>query len=246
MASDRGPDFKGSEMIDADFQYETGTVEAVEPCAGGWYITHGGWQFYVKAEHGIEPRVGDEVRFYGCGIGFPVRGLTINGRVVFYRTEADEAERHRREIARREQKQRDEFERVGRAKLDADYAALPAEFKRRLDGLRRRNADFRWRHESYEMFVCREAVLIAQTLRTADAVRGYGEAAYDEQRRLVPDLSDQHSGNTHGSAVRLAWLWLSRPDLVEYEHGALCPLVGCRDYGCAALDADRPEGGDGE
>ena len=195
----------------------------------------------MSAEHGVEPHAGDEAKFYGRGIGFPVRGLTLNGRVVFYRTAQEEDERHRQAVEADKRKRRDDFEREGRAKLDADYATLPAEFKRRLDGLRRRNPDFRWEYEGYEMMVCRDAALIALALKDADTVRAFGAAPYEEQRRRVPELNDGHSGNSFGAAVRLAWLYLSSPALVEREHGAICPLVGCRDYGCAALDAEPAE-----
>lgn len=227
-------------MIDTDTEFEAATITKVEPGKDGWTISHGGMCFWVAREHGVEPHVGDAARFYGRGF---VRGLTLNGRVVFYRTAEQQEEKHRADVAADKQKRRDEFEQTGRAKLDADYVSLPAEFKRRLDGLRRRNPNFRWEFEGYEMMVCRDAALIAQTLKTVDAVREYGAAGYDEQRRLVPDLSDDHSGNSHGAAVRLAWLWLSKPELVEQEHGALCPLVGCRDYGCAALESGAAHAG---
>lgn len=226
-------------MIDTDTEFELATIDRVDAGKDGWSIHRAdGWSFWVGAEHGVEPHVGDEAKFYGRGIGSPVRGLMLNGRVVFYRTAEEEDAHRQRQVEADKRKRRDDFEREGRAKLDADYATLPAEFKRRLDGLRRRNPDFRWEYEGYEMMVCRDAALIALALKTADAVREFRAAPYEEQRRRVPDLSDGHSGNSFGAAVRLAWLYLTRPELVEREHGAMCPLTGCRDYGCAALDAE--------
>lgn len=42
----------------------------------------------------IKPREGMAARFYGRGIGSPVRGLFIDGVKVWYRTEAEDQEHH--------------------------------------------------------------------------------------------------------------------------------------------------------
>ena len=67
-----------------------------------------------------------------------------------------------------------------------------------------------------------------------DGFKSWSKADWKEQQKLVPALADGHSGNTFGIAVRLAWHFLVNPELVLQEHGAMCPLVGCRDYGCWA------------
>jgi hypothetical protein len=54
---------------------------------------------------------------------------------------------------------------------------------------------------------------------------------YERQRKQMPAMSDQHSGNTFGAAVNLARLYLMWPDLVPEQYGALAPLVGSKDYG---------------
>src|SRR5262245_23996378 len=136
------------QSIDTDTEFEEAALTRVTEHTDGYEIRHGdAMVFYVSKEHGVAPHVGDRARFYGRGFGYPVRGLSLNGRVVFYRTDAEDAERHRRQIEADEQKRRDDFEREGRAALDADYLTLPAEFKARLDGFRRRNPDFRWQLE---------------------------------------------------------------------------------------------------
>lgn len=60
--------------------------------------------------------------------------------------------------------------------------------------------------------------------------------AYDydgkRQKRLT-GLSDGHSGNTYGCAMYLARVYIEGPGFVAIQHGALTPLVGCADYGCA-------------
>ena len=223
---------------DPDFEVtriKTVTEERKDGALVGWTIRRSdGWSFYVSAAHGVEPRVGQMARFYGRGIGSVVRGLVIDGREVFYRTAEQEAARHAQWVADQAAKKRRAFEEEGgREKLDAAYAGLPIEFQRRLDGFRARNPVFRWEHEPYESFCCVEAVKIARTLGSAALVQEFHAAGGDEQRRLVPELAmDEHSGNTFGMACRLASLYLSSPDLVEQEHGAICPLVGCVELGC--------------
>ena len=61
------------------------------------------------------------------------------------------------------------------------------------------------------------------------------KADTDEQKRLIPALEyDEHSGNTLMCACGLAIGCLEYPDVLWKFHGALCPLVGCVDYGCHA------------
>jgi hypothetical protein len=75
-----------------DSQFEDVTVKtAKEMLSGGWSIERSdGWSFFVPADSPITPRAGMPVRFYGKGIGFPVRGLFLDGVRVFYRTEDEE------------------------------------------------------------------------------------------------------------------------------------------------------------
>lgn len=81
-----------------DSQFEDAAIKSVSAGKDGWTVEReDGWSFFVP-DHGVEPRAGDSARFYGRGIGYPVRGLTINGEIVFYRTEAEEVEH--REIER--------------------------------------------------------------------------------------------------------------------------------------------------
>ena len=78
-------------MYPKDEQFEDDAITEVEKNpGGGWSIKRGtGWSFYVPAESPIEPKAGSKVRFYGKGFGFPVRGLFIDGKEVYYFTEAD-------------------------------------------------------------------------------------------------------------------------------------------------------------
>lgn len=72
-------------VADADPEYYDEIIAAVSPETNGWSIRDtSGWSFYVPSSHGVEPHVGDPVRFYGRGIGWLVRGLRIRDEMVFY------------------------------------------------------------------------------------------------------------------------------------------------------------------
>lgn len=78
-----------------DKQYEEAKIEAVNADAGGgWSIKRDdGWSFFVPADSPVEPKVGMTARFYGRGIGAPVRGLYLNDTKVYYWTEDDYKEK---------------------------------------------------------------------------------------------------------------------------------------------------------
>ena len=223
---------------DSDFRVVR--VAKVEPGERGWSITGSdGWSFWVGAAYGVQPRVGDLARFYGKGIGFEVRGLVLSGRVVFYRTAEEQEERHRQWVAEQRAQKRTDFAEK-RAALDAAYDELPPEFQRRLDGFRERGGeDWRPEYEPYESFVCVEAVKIIRALGSAEAVREFSRAPWEEQKTLIPGLAyDEHSGNTFGMAGRLAYRFFTNPDDVAREHGALCALVGCQAMSCWATRSE--------
>ena len=165
--------------IETDKQFEEHKLTGVRKSEKGWEITHDGWTMFMD-ECGITPKVGDVARYYGKGIGFTVRGLMINGRVAFYRTEAEENARHEQWCRDQEAKRQEDFAK-NRPQMDADYAALPAEFQRRLDRFRRNNSSFRWQHEPYELMVCKDAVLIAKTLESGPAIKAFHGKPWAEQ-----------------------------------------------------------------
>lgn len=237
--------------------YEDVRIDGVEAAKDGYSVhMSSGWSFFIAKEydgetHGIVPTVGDSVRTYG-EFGRPVRGLFINGRKVYYRTEEEQDAENRRLVEASQRKRRVEFEEK-RAELDAKYEALPPIFKERIDRFRNNNPDFRWEFEGYEMFCCEEAVKLAKHLGTVEAMERYcalaasetfrkNRALWDiewEQQKAIDraaGLSNDHSGNTHGAAVMLALLYLRQPNDVARMHGALAPLVGSKAYGDVPKD----------
>lgn len=202
---------------------------------------------------GVVPRAGDSLSQCGS-FGRPIRGVIINGALVYYRTEAEQRAKDLAASEAYHDKRRREFEETGKAALDAKYAALPPVFQARIDKFRANNPDFRWNYEDYEMFCCTEAVKLAEHLRTSEAMAHYVSLArhetyradeakwreeWEEQKAIdrAAGISQDHSGNTHGAMIQLAHLYVNAPDGVRRLHGALAPLVGSFEYGCVPPDA---------
>lgn len=172
------------------------------------------------------PNVGDRIRIYGS-FGRPIRGIAINGACIFYRTQAMQAENHRRRVEGHHREQRERFDRE-RSKLDADFEVLPPLFQHRIARFRSEDPDFRWKSESYELFCVVQATLLAEhfctqtgdpllAIEAIEAIRAWDrinsaehDPPYDyrAQEAAVPGWSDDHSGNTHSGAVALAIMYL--------------------------------------
>jgi hypothetical protein len=82
-----------------DPQFEDLVITKVREEKSGWSITRAdGWSFFIKASSPVEPKVGMNARFYGDGIGRPVRGVYLDGEKVFYRTAAEDKAHQDREL----------------------------------------------------------------------------------------------------------------------------------------------------
>lgn len=222
-----------------DSDFDEHPLDEVKRESNGYVLVRDGWHLGIEYP-GFEPKAGQMARYFPAGIGRPVRGVVIDGRVAYYRTKAEEDKRHDEWVAAQRRQREREFE-ENRAARDAQFDALPPDFQARIQRFRDGNPDFRIEHEPYEMFCCEQAVVIAKALKTLDAVRDFAKLDWKEQKRLVPAIDDGHSGNTFSMAVRLAGWYLSKPENVVKEHGALTPLVGCKDYGCTHESDDVGE-----
>lgn len=216
---------------ETDTEFESAVLKTVEECDDGWALNRSdGWSFYADKITGHTPKPGQTAKFYGRGTGYIVRGLVVDGYCYFYRTPEEQEQKDRADENARAKKRVVDF-RKNKAALDAAYNDLPPEFKRRLDRFRNGNPNFRRDFEGYEMSCCTDAVNIATRLKTVEAIEVWRNLPYEQQQKQV-SFFDGHSGNSFGCAVMLAKLWLTNPDAVEFAHGALTPLVGCKDYGC--------------
>lgn len=225
-----------------DLQFESHSVKTVTAVEDGWDVRfEGGLCLWVPNDRCQQaPIPGDTMRLYGRGLGYPVRGITIGHHYVYrYQTEAEaDAERIASIEASKAKKVRD-FE-ANLPTFEASVQALDAPFRVRMRRFLRRDG---WGAEfgGYELFVCQEAQKIIARLRTVEEVKAFHAANCDAQKELVPELdADNHSGNTFGAATMLAHVYLTDKSLaavmIQRVHGALCPLVGCTEYGCWATE----------
>lgn len=218
-------------MKQYDIHFEDRVITEVNEHDASWSILCGATEFGFHKKDGVHPKVGDTARFYGKGFGYRVRGLDINGIEVFYRTEAQADNEDHNEALKAKEQRKTEWQ-SKRTEYNERWAKLPQVFQDRISGFHKRNPDFGPEYEPYELFVCEQAVAFATALKTKSAISDFHRSSYEEQRKLVAEMSEEHSGNTFGTACMLSRLLIDRPDLVANAHGALCPLVGCADYGC--------------
>lgn len=221
-------------LREADKPWDDGLIKELTKTRGGWSITTTNGAGFILSRDQLAkakpPKIGDPIATYTHRS--MIRGVDLRGEALFYKTQAELDAEHEEFRADLHARRKREFEK-NRRKLDRQFAALPDVFQRRVSWFRSWNPDFRWENEAYELSACVDAVKIADAMRTPKGVQRFQKMSYKRQRETVPDLYDGHSGNSFGMAVRLAWLYLTEPLLVIAEHGALTPLVGCDDYGCA-------------
>jgi len=199
---------------------------------------------FIKNELGARsPRVGDTIRTFGKGRGYIIRGIGLveKGELVAlyrYKTEDEEDKSQKLENLKSDKRKRKEWEdhKENRA---ATIAALPEPLRKRIEFFMRRT-DWGWNFGPYEIFCCVEAAKIAETIASPIDISEFAKLSSSAQEKLIPHLDyENHSGNTFGAAVYLARALVERPESVFKDHGALCPWVGCREYGCFAVEANQ-------
>ncbi len=219
---------------DIDTQYTESRLTSVSEGEQGWTLGLDGFGLFCPRDQCEQaPIVGETARVYGKGFGYVVRGIIIEGRVYKYLSEEQEAERHAQWVAEEQAKRASEAARE-RAARDERRAALPEALRARLARFEARNPEWRRDFESYELFVCEEAALIARHFASdIEGLRAFAGKPPEEQGQTIPALKfSEHSGNTWGAAMQIAMRLVMDPALVKGAHGALCPLVGCKEYGC--------------
>lgn len=218
--------------------HEDDFADLVIEDAHDWTISKESLRFGLPAAEGIEPpAAGDRVRFWPAPTwGTRIRGAALRGVVVFYRTPEEQDEMERGELAELQEREQAEFEEE-KDDLDRRFDALPEPFRRRIEHRRERNPDFRWKHESYELFCCEEAIKIAAVAREAEEsaawLREWWQSPAAAQAAAIPNLDPQHSGNTFSVAAHLALAWLRDDDAVVRSPGAQAGLYGLVAYGDA-------------
>lgn len=193
----------------------------------------------VDGKWGIVPKVGDTIKIWGR-FGRTIRGMEINGTLLFFKTEEQEQVEHQRAVAKKEaedaQAWQDDTDNQ-RTVYESELASLPQVFQDRIKKFRDNNPDFDWKHGPYELSPCVDAVKIAEWVKTQDPKDA--DEIFEQIKRIEePEvwkaigMFDGHSGNTAGMAKRLAYLYLTDPETVVLEHAAISPLLGCDVVGC--------------
>lgn len=222
---------------DPDLHYKT--IESVRELESDFDVRmDDGWSLLIEGKYGVAPREGDRIGVWGK-IGLPIRGISINDTILFYRTPEEEKARHDKEVAERKVKMRKEWER-SKPDFDATVERLPPLLRDRVLVLRQ--SEKFWEFEAYELSCCEDAA------KLFEYVNGDLEKL-EEMHKLGPEsevgkslgLFDGHSGNSWGFACLLTRLMIQHPDLVSKYHGALCNLVGCEGYGCPVDQAKLKE-----
>lgn len=62
--------------------------------------------------------------------------------------------------------------------------------------------------EDYNKYCFEQAIEISKSLRSKEEIISFTKKSWDEQKSLVPNLDDGHSGNTFGMSCRLAIAYL--------------------------------------
>lgn len=75
-----------TQVLADDTEFEEIALKSVKKSSDGYELhREDGWSMFIE-NPGFEPMAGEKARFYGRGIGYVVRGVTISGRVAFYRS----------------------------------------------------------------------------------------------------------------------------------------------------------------
>lgn len=193
----------------------------------GYTIDAEGTCFFYDEKY-PQPKPGDIITLYTVN-GSKIRGMNLNGAKLYYKTDEELEEEHKEYVEKYNKQKQEEFKK-NKTHLDKQYDSLPEFFQKRIDKYRHNNPDFRVEYESYEMFCCTEAVKIANSCKTPDKVKEFSEMSFEQQVEIA-NISDGHSGNTIGMAIRLAYFYLLEPENVIKLHGAMAPLVGSKEYG---------------
>ena len=209
---------------------EESIVKGVTESETHYYVSlDSSWSFRFSKEYGLTPKIGDKIKLHLTN-ATTIRGVDLNDIQIFYKSDEQLDQEHKEWCENYEKEKQERFEKE-KDQLDSDYETLPDVFKQRIDRFRKNNPKFRVDYEGYEMFCCKEALKIAEILKTPEAVKSFHDADYEDQIILVPTLSDGHSGNTFGCACTLAHIYVTQLDLVPKMHGSLSPLVGSEAFG---------------
>ena len=228
-----------------DYQFKEEIIDSVSENDDYYDIECDGSHLCIPKKPGVVPKAGDTARFYGKGFGYCVRGIDVAGKTVYYRNENQYKQDQKAESLKRSEEKKNNYIKK-QSNIQNRVDALPKEFRDRINYFRSRNPNWKYEFETYELFVCEQAVSIGMHLKTTEAINDWKNKSFEEKKKVVPELADGHSCNTFGIATYLANLYWGDPNLICKMHGAMCALVGCKEYGCWASDPNNKKATDNE
>lgn len=181
--------------------YEFLLSEYGKPCTG-WVLDAAD----IEAAGVDKPRAGDALTIYTMGgLWTQIRGCRLRDTELYFQTEEEIEAANAQERREIEARKRAKFEEE-RSELDRRFAALPECFRDRIARRRTNNPSFRWEYESYEMFVCEQAVEIA---KWAVAVEGEDGPEYAGCRTALDTFISEHGDDNDVSLSYTAIRWFS-------------------------------------
>lgn len=204
------------------------------------------WSFWVyKNPFNLEPPcvstqvIRYEFRGTTAGVSFIVENESLEEVETFYFFDTPEEIRARWEAEQAlAQIKKEETYAANLPLYRQQIAALPLVFQERFD-LFEKFCGLRWMvaNLAYELFVAEEAVKMAAYFSQPNTAspEEFHAFGFEEQIKLVPTLSRDHSGNTFGAAIYQANTFLKEPHLIPYVHAAIHNLTGCTEAGCFAV-----------
>lgn len=205
---------------------EEGIITKVEVGKTHYFININSIGFGLSKRYKVKPNVGDKITL--CTKNFStIRGVFINGKKVFYKSDKQLEQDHKRFVNKLKRQREQQFKKEEK-QLDERYNKLPDVFKQRIDNFRKNNINFRIEYESYELFCCEQAIIIANKLKTVENVEKLKNS--DDYYLMVPELDHGHSGNTMGMSIFLAYWFLKEQQKIIEITGALAPLVGSKEF----------------
>ncbi len=193
---------------ETDYEYRSYVLEGVKPSKKGFELRFDRSAcFFCPRVDNFIPKRGMFVKLYGKGMGYVVRGLEIENKIIFYRTPEQEKKHFELYLKRSDEKSKKQYEKI-KPKLEEDYNSLPDVFKRRLDRLRKTEKSDRHTWEPYELFIYKQAAEMIKYITTVDALELFKKSTWEIQKQIVPTLDSGHSGNTFSCAIGLAKAYL--------------------------------------
>lgn len=216
--------FRAGRVDDGVKCLKRAVVREVERWEGGYNICRSdGVSIRLPfADDGYEPKVGSEIWSYV--IGRSSWGVIVDGHVFFYKVESS---RYFLEKIKAFARERSE-ERARFPEHDEEISQLPEIFQQRIKKFQLAPC-FREEYETYEIFVCKQATLLAERFETVQRLLEWEQLEEDRKLEIVPELKET-SYNIIEKASTFAKLYLEAPQAILEEPGAMVPRFARQEF----------------